>query len=57
MELERDLLRTCCGRAVVPVKGIHAIAHFRWDPAMSVMLSAPLFTWGYVLPPVFNTSL
>lgn len=57
MELEGDLLRACCARAVVLVKGNRAIAHFRWDPAMSVMLSAPLFTGGYVLPPVFKISL
>lgn len=57
MELEGDLLRTCCARAVVPVQGNHAIARFWWDPAMSVMLSAPLFTWGYVLPPVFNMAV
>lgn len=57
VELEGDLLRTCCARAVVPVKGNHAVAQFWRDPAMSVMLSAPLFTGGYVLPPVFNISL
>lgn len=56
MELERELLITCCRRAVVPVKGDHAVAHFQWDLAMSV-LSAPLFTWGYFLPPVFNIAL